>query len=221
MCQLKRKVPAKYEDPNAGQIVQIAGRQVWLSKPTAVEDDLTSLPLSAESTWQGMLKEVSALDSLEVGKPCNYGEARKYCDETGAKIVKSRFVFTDKADLDGSRIVRARLVAKDFAFHQPTALDLGIASQTASVEAFKGFLCRVVQDTLVLWGLDVSTAFLSAKLGFGVAFLFSESGRQYCVHDPRQGDLWIAFSRPFLAEASCSLACRVRFVFLFNRAYVV
>ena len=164
VCQLKRKVPAKYEDPSAGQIVQIAGRQVWLSKPTAVEDDLTSLPLSAESTWQGMLKEVSALDSLEVGKPCNYGEARKYCDETGAKIVKSRFVFTDKADLDGSKIVRARLVAKDFAFHQPTALDLGIASQTASVEAFKGFLCRVVQDTLVLWGLDVSTAFLYAKL---------------------------------------------------------
>ena len=164
VCQLKRKVPAKYEDPDAGQIVQIAGRQVWLSKPTAVEDDLTSLPLSAESTWQGMLKEVSALDSLEVGKPCNYGEARKYCDETGAKIVKSRFVFTDKADLDGSKIVRARLVAKDFAFHQPTALDLGIASQTASVEAFKGFLCRVVQDTLVLWGLDVSTAFLYAKL---------------------------------------------------------
>ena len=164
VCQLKRKVPAKYEDPSAGQIVQIAGRQVWLSKPTAVEDDLTSLPLSAESTWQGMLKEVSALDSLEVGKPCNYGEARKYCDENGAKIVKSRFVFTDKADLDGSKIVRARLVAKDFAFHQPTALDLGIASQTASVEAFKGFLCRVVQDTLVLWGLDVSTAFLYAKL---------------------------------------------------------
>ena len=32
------------------------------------------------------------------------------------------------------------------------------------MEAFKAFLCRVVQDTLVLWGLDVSTAFLYAKL---------------------------------------------------------
>ena len=62
--------------------------------------------------------------------------------------------------------MRARLVAKDFAFNQPSALDLGIASQTASVEAFKVFLCRVVQDTLVLWGLDVSTAFLYAKSWF-------------------------------------------------------
>ena len=164
VSQIKRRAPAKYEDPQSGQVIQIAGRQLWLAKPTSVVDDLTTLPLSAEATWQGMLKEVAALDSLEVGKPCTYGEARKYCDETGAKIVKSRFVFTDKADLDGSKIVRARLVAKDFAFHQPAALDLGIASQTASVEAFKGFLCRVVQDTLVLWGLDVSTAFLYAKL---------------------------------------------------------
>ena len=82
----------------------------------------------------------------------------------GAKIVKSRFVFTDKVDVDQQHIVRARLVAKDFAFNQPSALDLGIASQTASVEAFKAFICRVVQDTLVLWGLDVSTAFLYAKL---------------------------------------------------------
>eukprot|EP00439_Symbiodinium_sp_Y106_P049598 s2544_g6.t1 len=56
------------------------------------------------------------------------------------------------------------LLQKTLLFNQPSALDLGIASQTASVEAFKAFLCRVVQDTLVLWGLDVSTAFLYAKL---------------------------------------------------------
>ena len=111
-----------------------------------------------------MLKEAAAVSDLEVGHPCTYEEAKDYCARTGAKVVKSRFVFTDKADVDESKIVRARLVAKEFAFHQPSALDLGIASQTASVEAFRGFLCRVVQDTLVLWGLDVSTAFLYAKL---------------------------------------------------------
>ena len=104
------------------------------------------------------------MHSLGVGNVRSYQEVKAHCDETGAKIVKSRFVFTDKVDVDQQHIVRARLVAKDFAFNQPSALDLGIASQTASVEAFKAFICRVVQDMLVLWGLDVSTAFLYAKL---------------------------------------------------------
>ena len=66
VSQIKRRAPAKYEDPQSGQIIQIAGRQLWLSKPTSVVDDLTSLPLSAEATWQGMLKEVAALDSLAI-----------------------------------------------------------------------------------------------------------------------------------------------------------
>ena len=63
-----------------------------------------------------------------------------------------------------STLCMRALLQKTLLFNQPSALDLGIASQTASVEAFKAFLCRVVQDTLVLWGLDVSTAFLYAKL---------------------------------------------------------
>ena len=110
------------------------------------------------------------MQSLGVGNARTYQEAHSHCQKTGAKIIKSRFVFTDKVDVDEQHIVRARLVTKDFASNQPSALDLGIASQTASVEAFKAFLCRVVQDTLVLWGLDVSTAFLYAKLVLDTVF---------------------------------------------------
>ena len=162
--QLKRKTPAQHGNPDEGVVIPFGDREVWVIKPTSVVDDVSGLPLDPEKTWVGMQKEVAAMHSLGVGNVRSYQEIKAHCDETGAKIVKSRFVFTDKVDVDQQHIVRARLVAKDFAFNQPSALDLGIASQTASVDAFKAFICRVVQDTLVLWGLDVSTAFLYAKL---------------------------------------------------------
>ncbi|OLP99129.1 Copia protein [Symbiodinium microadriaticum] len=162
--QLKRKTPAQHSNPDEGVVMPFGDREVWIIKPTSVVDDVSGLPLDPEKTWVGMQKEVAAMHSLGVGNVRSYQEIKAHCDDTGAKIVKSRFVFTDKVDVDQQHIVRARLVAKDFAFNQPSALDLGIASQTASVEAFKAFICRVVQDTLVLWGLDVSTAFLYAKL---------------------------------------------------------
>ena len=162
--QLKRKTPAQHGNPDEGVVMPFGDREVWVIKPTSVVDDVSGLPLDPEKTWVGMQKEVAAMHSLGVGNVRSYQEIKAHCDETGAKIVKSRFVFTDKVDVDQQHIVRARLVAKDFAFNQPSALDLGIASQTASVEAFKAFICRIVQDTLVLWGLDVSTAFLYAKL---------------------------------------------------------
>ena len=162
--QMKRKAPAQHSNPDEGVMMPFGDREIWVIKPTSVTDDISGLPLDPEKTWVGMQKEVSAMRSLGVGNARTYQEAHSHCQETGAKIIKSRFVFTDKVDVDEQHIVRARLVAKDFAFNQPSALDLGIASQTASVEAFQAFLCRVVQDTLVLWGLDVSTAFLYAKL---------------------------------------------------------
>ena len=168
--QLKRKTPAQHSNPDEGVVMNFGDREVWAIKPTSVLDDVSGLPLDPEKTWLGMQTEVAAMHSLAVGNVRSYQEIKAHCDETGAKIAKSGFVFTDKADVDQQHIVRARLVAKaakDFAFNQPSALDLGIASQTASVEAFKAFICRVVQDMLVLWGLDVSTASLYAKLVLG------------------------------------------------------
>ena len=166
---------------------------MWIIKPTSVVDEVSGLPLDPEKTWVGMQKEVAAMHSLGVGNVRSYQEIKAHCDETGAKIVKSRFVFTDKVDVDQQHIVRARLVTKDFAFNH-----LGIASQTASVDAFKAFICRVVQDTLVLWGLDVSTAFLYAKL---------EPRWLEGLRHPRESDLRPKVGRVIVAEAPCRFAC--------------
>ena len=54
---------------------------------------------------------------------------------------KSRWVLTQKAP----GLVRARLVAKDFAHGRPSALDLGLSSNTASVEALKLILSRAAK----------------------------------------------------------------------------
>ena len=65
------------------------------------------------------------MHSLGVGNARTYQEAHSHCQETGAKIIKSRFVFTDKVDVDEQHIVHARLVAKDFAFQSAFGARLG------------------------------------------------------------------------------------------------
>ena len=127
-AQMKRKAPAQHSNPDEGVIMPFGDREIWVIKPTSVTDDISGLPLDPEKTWVGMQKEVSAMHSLGVGNARTYQEAHSHCQETGAKIIESRFVFTDKVDVDEQHIVRARPVAKDFAFNQPSTLDLGIAS---------------------------------------------------------------------------------------------
>ena len=65
---------------------------------------------------------------------------------------------------EGPGLVRARLVAKDFAHGRPSALDLGLSSNTASVEALKMILSRAAKGRMKMWGLDISTAFLFANV---------------------------------------------------------
>ena len=48
-------------------------------------------------------------------------------------------------------LVRARLVAKDFAHGRPSALDLGLSSNTASVEALKLILSRAAKGRMRIW----------------------------------------------------------------------
>ena len=80
--------------------------------------DVSGLPLDSEKTWVGMQKEIAPMHNLGVGNICNYQEIKTHCDETGARLFKSRFVFTDKVAVDQQHIVRARFVAQDFAFNQ-------------------------------------------------------------------------------------------------------
>ena len=55
-------------------------------------------------------------------------------------------------------------MAKDFAHGRPSALDLGLSSNTASVEALKLILSRAAKGRMRIWGLDISTAFLFANV---------------------------------------------------------
>ena len=108
-----------------------------------------------------MKTEVKAVDSLQVGLLRSRSEVDRYQEENpGCRVIKSRWVLTQKAP----GLVRARLVAKDFAHGRPSALDLGLSSNTASVEALKLILSRAAKGRMRVWGLDISTAFLFANV---------------------------------------------------------
>ena len=117
--------------------------------------------LDSKESWEGMKTEVKAVDSLQVGLLRSRSEVDRYQEENpGCRVIKSRWVLTQKAP----GLVRARLVAKDFAHGRPSALDLGLSSNTASVEALKLILSRAAKGRMRVWGLDISTAFLFANV---------------------------------------------------------
>ena len=108
-----------------------------------------------------MKTEVKAVDSLQVGLLRSRSEVDHYqAENPGCRVIKSRWVLTQKAP----GLVRARLVAKDFAHGRPSALDLGLSSNTASVEALKLILSRAAKGRMRIRGLDISTAFLFANV---------------------------------------------------------
>ena len=109
--QLKRKTPAQHSNPDEEVMVPFGDREVWIIKPTSVVEDVSGLPLDPEKTWVGMQKEVAAMHSLGVGNVRSYQEIKAHCDETGAKIVKSRFVFTDKVDVTFKRQIEKKNVS--------------------------------------------------------------------------------------------------------------
>ena len=154
-------VKERKEDESAGTYMRIQDRTLWVNRPRASYDDLEGFQLDPEETWQGIKKEVNALDSLKVG----YARFKSEIDEyrkanPNCRTVKSRWVLTQKAP----GLVRARIVAKDFAHGRPSALDLGLSSNTASVEALKIVLARAAKGKMRAYGLDISTAFLFAQV---------------------------------------------------------
>ena len=114
-------------------------------------------------TTEGMVKELRALDSLKVGDPLTKAEADEYCKEHRTKILCTRWVSVGKLDGETKRdIVRARVVARDYASGGPSAAELGISSPTSSSEAFRLFVARVSATGSDVVRADVSTAFLFA-----------------------------------------------------------
>ena len=151
----------KVESDKDGKYIPIRDRNVWVSRPRVSFDDVDGIQLDNEESWQGIKTEVAALDSLRVGLVRSRAEVDQYQREhPGCRVIKSRWVLTQKAP----GLVRARLVAKDFAHGRPSALDLGLSSNTASVEALKTILSRAAKGRMKVWGLDISTAFLFASV---------------------------------------------------------
>ncbi|CAE7675304.1 RE1 [Symbiodinium sp. CCMP2592] len=145
-----------------------------VGRPRSSYDDVDGIQLDNKDkeSWEGMKTEVKAVDSLQVGLLRSRSEVDRYQEENpGCRVIKSRWVLTQKAP----GLVRARLVAKDFAHGKPSALDLGLSSNTASVEALKLILSRAAKGRMRVWGLDISTAFLFANVvRGGTAYLILE-----------------------------------------------
>ena len=145
--------------------LKMRDRIIYLQRPSFVRDDTTNKTLDTERTHDGMTKEIRALDSLRVGDAITKREADEYCREHGIKVLSTRWVAVEKKDGETKEeIVRARVVARDYASGSPTAAELGISSPTSSNEAFRSFLVFVsaTESDIVL--ADVSTAFLFALI---------------------------------------------------------
>ena len=147
--------------PGGEEVVTLGGGQVRVSKPSGSRDDVTEVSLDLEETYAGMLRELAALESLSVGDLISESEL-----PPKKRVISTRWVVADKRErVDGKekRLVRCRVVARDFAAGL-SAAQLGLSSPTASAEALKIFLAYAGAVGNNILGLDVSTAFLFAEL---------------------------------------------------------
>ena len=130
-----------------------------VQKPIVLRDDVSEVELDLGLTYQGMIKELNALESLAV-------QNLMWTIDPRRKVISTRWVVSDKTErVDGkeTKLVRCRIVARDYSTG-PTAAQLGISSPTASAESLRVFLAMAGAKGHNMLGLDVSTAFLFAKL---------------------------------------------------------
>ena len=139
-------------------VVQLGGDKVVVSRPSSARDDVTNFPLDPGMTFDGMLRELEALESLKVGDVV--------WERGNEKVITTRWVCSAKTERVEGRerhIVRCRVVARDFA-QGCSAAQLGISSPTSSAEALRTFLRLAATKRWNIVGLDVSAAFLFADL---------------------------------------------------------
>ena len=162
--ECRQSVFSSIEDDGWTEL-KMRNRLVYLQKPSFVRDDATDKSLDPAKANAGMAKEIRALDSLRVGDAITKQEADAYCREHGIRILSTRWVSVAKKDGETKEdIVRARIVARDYASGSPTAAELGISSPTSSNEAFRSFLVFVSATESEIVLADVSTAFLFALI---------------------------------------------------------
>ena len=141
------------------EIVELGGEKLVVEMPYSSVDDTNGGVLDVGLTYEGMLRELRALESLAVGDVIWEVDPRE-------KVISTRWVSNAKTErVDGreNHLVRCRVVARDFA-QGATAAQLGISSATSSAEALRTFICYAGSKKRNIVGLDVSTAFLFADL---------------------------------------------------------
>ena len=132
--------------------------KVVVSRPSSARNDVPNSSLDPGMTFDGMLRELEALESLKVGDVV--------WERGNEKVITTRWVCSAKTErVEGKErhIVRCRVVARDFA-QGCSAAQLGISSPTSSAEALRAFLCLSATKRWNIVGLDVSAAFLFADL---------------------------------------------------------
>ena len=142
-----------------GRTVKLGGETLVVEMPSSSKDDVTGHALDLGLTYEGMLRELSALESLAVGDVIWHVDPKQ-------KVISTRWVSSAKLErIDGQErpLVRCRVVARDFA-QGATAAQLGISAATSSAEALRTFLFYAGSKRQNVVGLDVSTAFLFAEL---------------------------------------------------------
>ena len=104
-----------------------------------------------------------AMNDLKIGKVIGKAEAERRAAQYKCKLVPCRWVLTAK-QVNDRKICRARCVAQQVASREPTASNLGISSNTPSLESFRSVIALAALEMLVIGCLDVSTAFLNSPL---------------------------------------------------------
>ena len=137
------------------EIVELGGEKLVVEVPFSSVDDTNGGVLDVGLTYEGMLRELRALESLAVGDVIWEVDPKE-------KVI-SRNAKTERVDGRENQLVRCRVVARDFA-QGATAAQLGISSATSSAEALRTFICYAGSKKRNIVGLDVSTAFLFADL---------------------------------------------------------
>ena len=149
------------------EIVELGGEKLVVEVPFSSVDDTNGGVLDVGLTYEGMLRELRALESLAVGDVIWEVDPKE-------KVISARWVSNAKTErVDGreNQLVRCRVVARDFA-QGATAAQLGISSATSSAEALRTFICYAGSKNRNIVGLDVSgTCVYSSLFYFGPAFL--------------------------------------------------
>ena len=155
---------------------EVCGVEVWQQCPQFPKCENTGKSLEVPHVMDAIRREFKQLSDLKVGEGISEKEMAQRSKDLKVKVIPCRWVFT----LKDTGVTRARLVCKDFKHLGQSALREGHYSPTSTIESLRSVLAvgemlvkRSCPDTMVVMTLDVSTAFMYAKLRPGERVLVS------------------------------------------------